>query len=89
MQHLIIKRKQAVQLQILQSMRLEVAEYPCHVKTRALPLGGGGGAPAFHPKDIPFVQNNRLHNILRSKFYYPYGGVNVIMVGTKKTRTIW
>lgn len=44
MQHLIIKRKQAVQLQILQSMRLEVAEYPCHVKTRALPLGGGGGS---------------------------------------------
>ena len=50
MQHLIIKRKQAVQLQILQSMRLEVAEYPCHVKTRALPLGGGGGGSCISPE---------------------------------------
>ena len=31
-----------------------------------------------HLKNIPFVQNNRVHNILRAGFCPACGGVNVI-----------
>ena len=31
-----------------------------------------------HLKNIPFVQNNRVHNILRAGFCPVYGGVNFI-----------